>query len=62
MPIANSLISQPIIEESDEVLSAGSDPSIKERHLGALTGFKKLNGNEDINLTNKKTVIFSPKN
>jgi len=54
IPMANSIISQPMIEESEEVLSAGSDPTIKEKHLGELTRFNKLNKNKDIALSNKK--------
>lgn len=41
VPLAMSLISQPIMEESKDDISAGSEPSIREKHSGALTGFNK---------------------
>jgi hypothetical protein len=40
-PLVSSLISQPIMEESEDVISAGSDPSIKDKNSEALSGFIK---------------------
>jgi hypothetical protein len=41
VPLVSSLISQPIMEESEDVISAGSEPSIKEKRQAAHTGLNK---------------------